>query len=280
MAVQLTYHYPAGLGLTQLVTPGKEPLRDIDFAMLRLAPGESYRAETGGDEVGLILITGSASLDSGDRHIDDLGARESVFEGRATGVYLPIHTPFHVTAGATGVEAAICRSHATEVYPFQVVRPSQVVIHDVGQVGIRRFVHDILGVTNSQAQRLIIGETFTPAGNWSSFPPHKHDTLDLPVEVQQEELYLFKMRPENGFGIQCWYTRGDSPYAALNQADIVHHNDVTIMPYGYHPVAAPPGYDVYYLWCMAGPVREMHPHDDPDHAWIKTDAGAPRHFPQ
>ncbi len=280
MTVQLTFHFPAGPGLTQLVTPGKEPLRDIEFAMLRLAPGERYRAETGQDEVGIVILTGSVSLVSEAQQVADLGERASVFEGRASGVYLPINTPFSVTAGANGVEAAICRSRATAVYPFQVVRPPQVVVHDVGQGGIRRFVHDIFGVTNSQAQRLIIGETFTPAGNWSSFPPHKHDTLDLPVEVQQEELYLFKIRPENGFGIQGWYTRGDSPYAALNQADIVHNNDVTIMPYGYHPVAAPPGYDVYYLWFMVGPVREMQPHDDPDHAWIKQDTGTPRALPQ
>ncbi len=280
MAVQLTYHYAAGPGLTQLVTPGVQPLNDLDFAMLRLGPGESYHAETGEYEVGVILLTGTASLRSGTASYDDLGGRASVFDGRASAVYLPIHVDFSITAGGAGVEAALCRCRATEAHPVQVVRPPQVVAREAGQGNFTRYVHDILGVANSQAQRLIVGETFTPAGNWSSFPPHKHDTLALPDEVQQEELYLFKIRPETGFGIQGWYTRDGSTYAALNAAEIVHQNDVTIMPYGYHPVAAPPGYDVYYLWFMAGPVREMHPHDDPDHTWIKNDAGAPRGLPR
>ena len=279
MAVQLTYHYTAEPGLTQLVTPGAQPLQDLDFAMLRLAPGASYTAETGAYEVGVALLTGTATLQCGAATYADLGGRASVFDGRATGVYLPIAAAYTITAGPNGVEAAICRCRATEAYPVQVVLPPQVVAREAGQGDFYRIVHDILGVTNSQAQRLIVGETFTPAGNWSSFPPHKHDTLDLPAEVQQEELYLFKIRPETGFGIQGWYTRAGSPYGALNAAEIVHHNDVTIMPYGYHPVAAPPGYDVYYLWFMAGPVREMHPHDDPDHVWLKNATGAPRDIP-
>lgn len=280
MGMQLTYHYPAEPGLTQLVTPGRDPLRDLDFAMLRLAPGAAYTAATGDDEVGVVLLSGSATLRTGGQVFDDLGGRASVFDGRATGVYLPIQSAFTIAAGPQGVEAAICRCRATEVHPVQVVRPLQVVAREVGQGDFRRYVHDILGVTNSQAQRLIIGETFTPAGKWSSFPPHKHDTLDLPDEVQQEELYIFKIRPATGFGIQGWYTRADSPFDALNTAAIVRDNDVTIMPYGYHPVAAPPGYDVYYLWFMAGPVREMHPHDDPDHTWIKTDPGTARDLPR
>jgi 5-deoxy-glucuronate isomerase len=279
MAMQLTYHYPAGPGLTQLVTPGQEPLRDLNFAMLRLGAGESYAAATGDDEVGVVLLAGTATMQIGAQTFTDLGGRASVFDDRATGIYVPIQTALSITAGAQGLEAAICRCSATEVHPVQVVRPPNVVVREAGGTGFQRYVHDILGVGNTQAQRLIVGETFTPAGNWSSFPPHKHDTLALPDEVQQEELYLFKIRPETGFGIQGWYTRPDSTYDALNLAAIVHQNDVAIMPYGYHPVAAPPGYDVYYLWFMAGAVREMHPHDDPDHAWLKEGPVAPRTLP-
>jgi 5-deoxy-glucuronate isomerase len=280
MAVQLTYHYPAAPGLTHLVTPGDAPLRDLNFAMLRLEAGALYAAESGTDEMGVVLLAGTATIQVNAATYADLGGRASVFDGRATGIYIPIRSAFTITAGPQGVEAAICRCQATQTYPVQVVRPAQVVAREVGQGAFQRYVHDIFGATNSQAQRLLIGETFTPAGKWSSFPPHKHDTLDLPDEVQQEELYIFKIRPETGFGVQGWYTRADSPFAALNAAALVRNNDVTIMPYGYHPVAAPPGYDVYYLWFMAGPVREMHPHDDPDHAWIKTDVGMPRELPR
>jgi 5-deoxy-glucuronate isomerase len=135
-------------------------------------------------------------------------------------------------------------------------------------------------VTNVKAQRLILGETFTTAGNWSSFPPHKHDTLALPDEVAQEELYIYKIRPEQGFGIQYWYTTSDSPFGALDEVAAVRENDITLMPYGYHPVAAPPGYDVYYLWFMAGAVREMRPNEDPRHRWLKTEVWTNRDLPR
>ena len=278
--MDLKYHYTAAHGFTQLVTPGLQPLKDLNFGMLRLDAGETYAATSADDEVGCVLLAGTANVRVDMTTYADLGGRASVFDDRATAVYVPIQTDFAITAGASGVEVAICRSHATQVLPVQVIRPADVVVRDVGGVGFQRYVHDILGATNAQAQGMLIGETFTPAGNWSSFPPHKHDTLALPDEVQQEELYLYRIRPDNGFGIQCWYTRADSPFEALDASAVVRANDVTIMPYGYHPVAAPPGYDVYYLWFMAGPVREMHPNDDPDHAWIKTAPATPRSYPQ
>ena len=129
-------------------------------------------------------------------------------------------------------------------------------------------------------QRCSLGETFTLAGNWSSFPPHKHDVEALPDEVQQEEVYLFKIRPEEGFGVQVFYSRPESLRGALDEAVAVRNDDLTLMPFGYHPVAAPPGYDVYYLWFLAGPTRLMRPRDDPMYAWIKTAPAEERFFPK
>jgi 5-deoxy-glucuronate isomerase len=127
---------------------------------------------------------------------------------------------------------------------------------------------------------MLVGETYTIAGNWSSFPPHKHDVEVVPDEVQQEELYLFKIRPAEGFGVQVFYSRPDSPHGELDEAVAVRENDLTLMPFGYHPVAAPPGYDVYYLWFLTGHKRLMCPHDDPVYAWIKTASPEPRIYPQ
>jgi 5-deoxy-glucuronate isomerase len=130
------------------------------------------------------------------------------------------------------------------------------------------------------AEQLIVGETYTPQGNWSSYPPHKHDVEALPDEVRQEEAYLYRVRPPEGFGLQYLYSRPESPRGALDQALAVRKNDYTIMPFGYHPMAAPPGYDVYYLWFLADETRQMRLHDDPAFAWVKTDELAPRAYPE
>jgi 5-deoxy-glucuronate isomerase len=278
--MDLRLHYTPTPGYTQLVTPGEQPLQHLNFGMLRLAADELYSMATGNDEAGFAILAGSVTARIAGDAYSDLGERDSVFDGHATGIYVPQQSEITLTGGPKGAEIAVSRCQATARFPVQIIRPAQVVAREVGADGYRRYVHEILGVTNSQAERLILGETFTIAGNWSSFPPHKHDTPALPDEVAQEELYIYKIRPEQGFGIQYWYTTPDSPFGPLDEIAAVRENDITLMPYGYHPVAAPPGYDVYYLWFMAGAVREMHPNEDPAHRWLKTEPWANRDLPR
>jgi len=277
--VNLKYHYTPTPGYTQVVSPETHPSKDLDFGMLQLAEGQSYTSESGGYEIGLVILTGVCDITVGEQHFAALGGRTSVFAARATGVYIPCHTPFTVTAVSHGIDIAVCRCPTETAHPVRVIQPADVVVHDIGGAGYHRYVHDIFAA-NMEATTMIIGETFTIAGNWSSFPPHKHDQEVLPDEVQQAELYLYRIRPENGFGIQYFYTNADSSYGELDQAVAVHANDVTIMPFGYHPVAAPPGYDVYYLWFLSGPTRLLKPNDDPAHAWIKTAPDEQRDYPQ
>ncbi len=276
--MDLKYHYTAEPGYTQLVTPRTHPINDLNFGMLRLEGGQAYQESSADYEIGLVLLTGRCSIRVDDQAFERLGGRASVFDGSATGVYVPCQSSFVVLAEPEGVEIAVCRCPARERYPVQVVRPANVIINERGGPGFKRYVHDIFGL-QVQAATLLVGETFTVEGNWSSFPPHKHDIEALPDEVQQEELYLYKIRPEGGFGLQYLYSRADSPRGALEQALAVRNDDVTLMPFGYHPVAAPPGYDVYYLWFLAGPKRLMLPHDDPKHSWIKTAQREPRLYP-
>ena len=276
--VHLHYHYDAQSGYTQLVTPGEQPVELLDFGMLALGEGQTYRATSGSDELGLVILSGTCEVRVNDSVFERLGGRATVFDGRATGVYVPRESAFEVRGGAGGVEVAVCRCPASERYPARVVRPGDVVVHDVGGPGFKRYVHDILG-TQMSAGSMLVGETFTLQGNWSSYPPHKHDVEALPDEVRQEELYLYKIRPAHGFGIQYVYSRPDSPRGPLEAPMALRDNDVTIMPFGYHPVAAPPGYDVYYLWFLAGRTRQMRPHDDPEHAWVKMYTGGDRQYP-
>jgi 5-deoxy-glucuronate isomerase len=277
--MDLKYHYTATPGYTQVVTPQTHPVNDLDFGMLTLESSQQYQAESGGCEIGLVILTGSCSIAVDGQTFEQLGGRASVFEGRASGVYVPCQSSYTVQAGPEGVEIAVCRCPTQERHAVQVVRPADVIVNERGGAGFKRYVHDIFG-PQVQAATMLVGETYTVAGNWSSYPPHKHDVEALPDEVQQEELYLFKIRPEGGFGLQYCYSRPESPRGALEQAVSVRQNDLTLMPFGYHAVTAPPGYDVYYLWFLAGPRRLMRPNDDPAHAWIKTAPVEPRVYPQ
>lgn len=277
--MDLKYHYTATPGYTQVVTPQTHPINDLNFGMLTLEGGQRYQAESADCEVGLVILTGRCTIQVDGQTFEQLGGRASVFDGRATGVYVPCQSSYVVQAGQEGVEIAVCRCPTREHHAVQVVRPDDVIVNERGGPGFKRYVHDIFG-PQVQASTMLVGETYTVAGNWSSFPPHKHDVEVLPDEVQQEELYLFKIRPEGGFGLQYFYSRPESPRGALEQAVSVRQDDLTVMPFGFHPVAAPPGYDVYYLWFLAGPTRLMRPNDDPAYAWIKTAPAEPRSYPQ
>ena len=114
------------------------------------------------------------------------------------------------------------------------------------------------------AERLIVVEVYTPGGNWSSYPPHKHDTDDLPAESSLEETYYHRLHPAQGFAFQRVYTDDRS----LDQSMAVEDHDVVMVPRGYHPVVVPYGYDSYYLNLMAGPTREWHFRNDPAHEWM------------
>ncbi len=277
--MNLKYHYAAAPGYTQLVRPETHPINDLHFGMLKLEPGQRYETESAGFEIGLVILAGRCSIRVNGETFADLGERASVFEGRASGVYVPCQAGFAVEAGPAGVEIAVCRCPTQQRHPVQVVRPADVMVNERGGPGHKRYVHDIFG-PQVQAATMLVGETYTIQGNWSSFPPHKHDVEALPDEVRQEELYLYKIRPAEGFGLQCFYSRPDSPRGELDEAVAVRDNDLTLMPFGYHPVAAPPGYDVYYLWFLAGPTRLMRPHDDPVYAWIKTAPVEARSYPK
>jgi 5-deoxy-glucuronate isomerase len=113
------------------------------------------------------------------------------------------------------------------------------------------------------AESLLVTEVLTPAGNWSSYPPHKHDIDDPPTETYLEETYYHRMARPEGFAVQLVYTDDHS----LDEAIQVRDGDVVLVPRGYHPVAAGPGYDLYYLNVMAGPRRRWLVTTDPAHRW-------------
>jgi 5-deoxy-glucuronate isomerase len=163
------------------------------------------------------------------------------------------------------LELAICSAPAEGgVEPFEV-RPEEIEVEMRGTGNTEREVRPVL-MAERQAERLLVVEVLTPNGHWSSYPPHKHDRDALLEESYLEETYYHRVRPEKGFAVQRVYTDDRS----LNEALVVGDGDVVLVPKGYHPVSAPPGYDLYYLNVMAGPgERAWRFTDDPAHAWIR-----------
>jgi len=245
-----------------LVTAGQETAH-IDLAIADLADGEVLELEAGPERAAVIL-SGRVDATAGDTALGIAGGRGSVFEGPGDAVYAPAGTPLRLKALNGAVQIAVT---ATPADPNgaapRIIRPDDQRIAEVGQGNWSRTVRTILGPEH-QASRLLLGETINPPGNWSSYPPHRHDRKDPPREVNLEEVYLFRVDPPSGFGVQIRYDENGH-----EESFLVRNDDVAVIRSGFHPVVAASGYSLYYLWVLAGEGREMIPYMDPAHAWVQ-----------
>lgn len=208
------------------------------------------------DEAVLVLLTGEVAW-CGER-----AKRAQVFGARASAVYLPPGVSVEVVAHAP-TELALASTVACNLDAGNaavLVRERDVVVHERGRPGWQRDVHDVVA-DNVSAQRLIVGETFNAAGQWSSFPPHKHDGAD--GEPALEEVYYFRFDKPDGFGFQGLYEAGGEERAVF-----LRHGTIVGIPRGYHPVCAAPGYRCYYLWAIVGQPRQLAMYEDPAHRWL------------
>lgn len=252
-------------GYRQVVPLAKKPLEALGFGLANLAAGESWEFDTKAAEWTLVVLSGAIRVYTAGGEITHgpLGTRKNVFSGKASAVYLPPGFKGRVEA-VTAAQVASCQSLADAGMEPTVIMPDDVRVKTVGMHNWRREVHDIVDL-RLPASRLLVGETFNCTGGWSSYPPHRHDEDRLPLEVNLEEVYYFQVDPPQGFGFQRVYTDDRS----MDEAYAIEQGDTVVIPKGYHPVAAAPGYRVYYLWLMAGTGRVMCPFDDPQHGWLK-----------
>ena len=232
--------------------------RYVGFEVVRLRAGEPLARDTGQREACLVFLSGMASALVGTKRFDKVGKRKSVFDGKPQAVYAPPATPVRVTAGRGGCEIAIGWAPASEKREPQLFDDARV--EERGEGAASRTIHQIL-MEDRDAERLLVTEVLTPAGHWSSYPPHKHDTDDPPTETYLEEIYYFRMKDPRGFAMQRVYTADRS----LDESVAAVDGDLVLVPRGYHTVSAAPGYDTYYLNVMAGPLREWKITFDPDH---------------
>ena len=249
---------PMADGVNEIVKPGKMEL--LSFSLIRLNEGERATVTNHDEEAALVILTGTATITAGSEKYERIGVRRDVFAANPTTVYLPAqHEATIVGAGPGPVSVAVCKSKSTLKRAPALIKPEQVKTKTVGRANWTRTVRDIIDAS-FEAGHIVIGETLNPPGNWSSSPPHRHEVDNPPDEVKMEEIYFFQLKPRQGFGFQRIYTDDRS----LDVTYAIEHDDTVLLPKGYHPVVAGPGYQLYYLWFMTGPTsRVLSPKDDP-----------------
>lgn len=248
-------------GEWEAVTPESAAWRYLAFHVEALSAGTVLEAETGEEEVAFVPLGGRCRVEAAE--VFELGGRAGVFDGMPWALYLPRDTPYRLEA-LTGLELAVCGARCEQRREPRLVLPDEVEIEVRGAGNATRQINHILK-PEFPAERLLVVEVFTPAGNWSSYPPHKHDEDRPPAEVVLEETYYYRTDHPAAFAVQRLYSERDQ----LDVTVTVRDGDLMLVPFGYHTTCAAHGYDLYYLNALAGDRRSMAASDDPDLAWVR-----------
>lgn len=242
----------------------------------QLAPRQILELPPAAEERIVVPLSGNSFSATVDGQQYRLAGRESVFAGPADVLYTGINTTLSLTA-PTGGRVAVALAPAKQHYPTRLITSGQIPVELRGAGNCSRQVHNFGTPAALEADRFIVCEVITPAGNWSSYPPHKHDE-EKDGETSLEEIYYFETQLAAGMpapsatdpiGYARVYASDERPIDVNTE---VRTGDVVLVPYGWHgPAMAAPGYDLYYLNVMAGPgrVRDWLISDDPHHGWIR-----------
>ncbi len=255
----------------EIVAPGS--MRFLDFARLQMKKGESHSGATVEREYVLDIFSGTASITiesvRGRKQVyPRAGERADVFSGPPVMLYLPPHSTYEITAASDALDVGIFSAPAETLNYPRLMEGKDVGKTDAGRDNWRRIVYSALTET-VPADRLLAGETLNPSGNWSSYPPHKHDQNNPPNEAVLEEVYFFRVKPAQGYGFIWTYTEPGDPQG-FSTVFVVEDGDTVLLPKGYHPVVAAPGYELHYTWVLAGEERRYGAwKDDPRHAWVR-----------
>ncbi|MBB4843646.1 5-deoxy-glucuronate isomerase [Paucibacter oligotrophus] len=255
-------------------TPGHHPLQGLScqllgFEKLVLLPGHVHEGRCVAErETLLVVLSGTATVQVGEQRFERVGGRANVFAGKPHSVYLPRGARYQLEAG-TRFEAALVSTPSNLDVPAYEIRPDAVRTGSWGALNYTRHFREILTLPDGQpAASLIVGETLTPSGNWSTYPPHKHEREEG-GEVFHEEIYYFRVASPEGFGL----ARHFSPERGFDTTHTVRDDSLLSIPYGYHTYAAAPGAQSYYLWALAGNGRRQGVALLPELAWTQKLVG-------
>ena len=247
----------------QKITPESANWDFVGFEAHELKENEELNWEDKSNECCLVVLSGIANISVEEIEFNNIGERMSVFDDiNPHAVYVPNNKKIKVTA-LTKLELAIAIAPGLNNFPARHIKPSEMSSEVRGEGSNQRFICNILP-EQDDADSLPVVEVKTPSGNWSSYPPHKHDSDNIPVETYLEETYYHRINPPQGFVFQRVYTDDLS----IDETMAVEDKCVVLVPKGYHPVGAPHRYDSYYLNVMAGPKRQWIFNNHPDHEWM------------
>jgi 5-deoxy-glucuronate isomerase len=263
-------------GLIIEVTPELAGWEYIHFQSRSLAEGKTWSFDSGGYELALVMLSGSISVSSNRGNWEKIGCRSSVFEGLPEALYLPKKSIFKVLA-LNDCQFAIAWVQSERDHPARLIQQKDITVEIRGGDNSTRQINGIIR-PGFDCDRLVIVEVYTPSGNWSSYPPHKHDVHRVEedgklIEADLEEVYYYKINPSEGYAFQRVYTGETSPLqragSPIDSVLRLQNNDLALVPEGYHPVVSAPGYTTYYLNVLAGSAQSLMAADDPLYSWVK-----------
>lgn len=259
------YRVQDKLGYQRVITE-ESGLKYLLIDVLKMSSGGKHEGDSGEEELVITSLQGECSVSLKEKKITWAAQRSSVFSDKPTSFYIPPKNSY-VISSETDTELVItkspCNIEGVNALEPALISPADVKVISAGAANWRRDVHMIMGA-RSVSQKLIIGETINPSGNWSSYPPHKHDQLKDSESVL-EEIYYFKTYPKDGYGIVHLYDGKD-----LNELLTVENNDVLVIPRGYHPVVSTPGTVLYYFWALAGAEKIFRVNIDERFKWLNN----------
>ncbi len=240
----------------------------MSFFVRRLLPSETWATGSDSEEIALVWLGGRCVADWGEGE-KQIGVRKHVFDGLPFALYLPPTGSVRLRA-ETACEVAECRVPAGTGRRARLVTPADVAASLRGGGNVSRQIVDVMPAS-FPSERIMAVEVYTPGGNWSSYPPHKHEVHNPPAEVDLDEIYYYRMERPEGFAFQRLYASDGSRDVVVTARD----GNVVLVRDGYHPVVAGPGYCVYYLNFLAGSAHSLANTEDPRHVWIRTAWGEP-----
>jgi len=255
-------------GVYQTITPATAEWNYLHFEAREMLIGNIWKYDTQENEMAIVLLGGNFKVTSNKGNWETENGRKDVFSGVAHTLYLPRHTKFTLEATSNNLDIAYgwCKSDID--FPAKFVTPENTPVVIFGGDNATRQFNDLVP-PGFGCSRIVSREVYTPSGNWSSFPAHKHDeqVIDAQgnvLEPVQEETYFYKFQKPEAYAIQQVYTKDRS----LDEIIKAKHNDVVLIPKGFHPVVAEHGFHCYYLNFLAGSDQCLANTTDPDHEWI------------
>jgi 5-deoxy-glucuronate isomerase len=242
----------------------------LNMAVLRLHQGEKYTGTVGEHEHVTVILGGRCTFRTSAGDFSNIGRRPDVFSGMPWALYLPRRTQFEIEALTDTLEIASCWVPSDQDHPARLITPADSQIEIRGGGNATRQINSIIP-PGFDCQRLVCVEVYTPSGNWSSYPPHKHDVHGEDeqghlLEADLEEIYFYKINPPDGYAYQRVYTADRH----IDELMMAQNHDTVLVPEGYHPVVSAHGYTTYYLNFLAGSAQSLANSDDPAYAWIKN----------